>query len=105
MKTVTSTKLSKAGKVNDIASMIDEVTKHSFKTCHLKSDEEGATFEKVSKELTISITSDKGSCDAIHFSLARNVRSHLNSINYHGDIVTIDNKIKMKLLRSQPEKC
>lgn len=35
MKTVTSTKLSKAGKVNDIASMIDEVAKHIFKMLKL----------------------------------------------------------------------
>lgn len=107
MKIVASTRLSKAEKANVTASRINEAEKQFFQnaetTSHIKSNEEGATPEKVNKELIIAITSDKGLCGAIHSSLARNVRSYLNSINHQCDIVAIGDKIKMQLLRSHPE--
>lgn len=110
MKIVASTRLSKAEKANVTASLLGEADKQFFQnaetTDHLKSTEEtaGATPEnKVNKELIIAITSDKGLCGAIHSSLARSVRSYLNSINHQCDVVAIGDKIKMQLLRSHPE--
>lgn len=113
MKIVASTRLSKAEKANITASMIDEADKQFFQnaetTDHLKSNEDATTTTTTTtpdsgkKELIIAITSDKGLCGAIHSSLARSVRSYLNSINHQCDVVAIGDKIKMQLLRSHPE--
>lgn len=107
MKIVASTRLSKAEKANVTASLLSEADKQFFQnaetTNHAKSNEETAASDKVNKELIIAITSDKGLCGAIHSSLARSVRSYLNSINHQCDVVAIGDKIKMQLLRSHPE--
>lgn len=97
MKIVASTRLSKAQKASACAKMIDKADNKFFEIA--KTNEVETSAEKP-KELVIAITSDKGLCGSIHSHLAKVVRKHLETNN--ADLVTIGDKIKMQLLRSNP---
>ncbi|CCC71847.1 hypothetical protein NCAS_0I01790 [Naumovozyma castellii] len=101
MKIVASTRLGKAQKAKATANKVDEADQQFYKNAETKSlVSEDA--QEPPKELLIAITSDKGLCGSIHSQLAKSVRRHLvNAPN--ADIVVIGDKIKMQLLRSNPD--
>lgn len=99
MKIVASTRLSKAEKAKLAAKKMDAADKQFYNNAETKPLEaEGET----PKELVIAITSDKGLCGAIHSQLAKAVRRHLAEAP-QADVVTIGDKIKTQLLRSNPD--
>lgn len=99
MKIVASTRLSKAEKAKLAAKKMDAADKQFYNNSETKPLEaEGET----PKELVIAITSDKGLCGAIHSQLAKAVRRHLAEAP-QADVVTVGDKIKTQLLRSNPD--
>lgn len=99
MKIVASTRLSKAEKAKLAAKKMDAADKQFYNNAETKPLEaEGET----PKALVIAITSDKGLCGAIHSQLAKAVRRHLAEAP-QADVVTIGDKIKTQLLRSNPD--
>ncbi|CCE65660.1 hypothetical protein TPHA_0M00850 [Tetrapisispora phaffii CBS 4417] len=96
MKIVASTRLGKAEKAKNTSKNLSETDEQFFKNAETKTiGVEG----KEPKELVIAITSDKGLCGSIHSQLAKAVRAHLKE-SPAADVVTIGDKIKLQMLRS-----
>ncbi|GMM58046.1 F1F0 ATP synthase subunit gamma [Maudiozyma humilis] len=99
MKIVASTRLSKAQKAKAAAKMIDAADSQFYDVA--KTSEVAAGAEKP-QELAIAITSDKGLCGSIHSQLAKAVRRKMAE-HPNTDIIAIGDKIKMQLLRTNPD--
>ncbi|AMD22023.1 HGL317Wp [Eremothecium sinecaudum] len=96
MKVVASTRLSKADRAKQTARKYSEADTDFYKHA-------ATTFDAAQeKSLIIAITSDKGLCGSIHSQLAKSVRAQLAKTP-EADLITIGDKVKNQLLRSNPQ--
>lgn len=96
MKIVASTRLGKAEKAKVTAKKFDDADDQFYKSAETKDLE-----VESEKELIIAVTSDKGLCGSIHSQLAKSVRRYL-ATSPNADIVTIGDKVRNQLMRSNP---
>ncbi|GME79444.1 unnamed protein product [Ambrosiozyma monospora] len=96
MKIVASTRMGKAQRAIAASRVYTEGDYEFFGVSETKAPEEQE------KTLIIAITSDKGLCGSIHSSIAKTARRKLAEIP-NADVVTIGDKIKVQLLRTNAQ--
>lgn len=96
MKIVASTRLNKAQRAMQASRVFHKTDNEFFKNVEPETNKEN-------KSLLVVISSDKGLCGSIHSQVAKAARKRLDELNGNADLVTIGDKVRAQLSRTNPE--